>query len=100
MFKWNDRKAIVGCFVSILFEFDHIYVSNELRLFIAQRLTDNPFFIFSDYNEYSVDGILANIYGVCIVVFGSLVAYAGTNSSYRRLVKPEEGLLLESGNQD
>ena len=49
---------------------------------------------FSDYDQYSVEGILANICGVCIVLFGSLVAYAGTNSSYRRMEQPEEGSLL------
>ena len=49
---------------------------------------------FSDYSEYSVEGILANTSGVFIVLFGCLVAYAGTNSNYRRLEKPEEGSLL------
>jgi len=57
-------------------------------------MTEKLLWAVSDYSEYSVEGILANITGVCIVLFGSLIAYSGTNSSYRRIEQPEEGSLL------
>ena len=52
------------------------------------------FYFFSDYSDYDTEGILANILGVCMVLFGSLVAFLATHGNYRRIEKSEEQLLL------
>lgn len=57
-------------------------------------LTEKLLWANSDYSDYDNEGILANILGVCIVLFGSLVAFLATNANYRRLDKSEEQLLL------
>ena len=99
MFDWHDRKTFIRSFVSRII--DAIIWISEFNNYLSWILkADNwtNFFLFRDYSDYSFEGILANICGACIIIFVSLIIYAGTNSNYRRIEKSEEQLLLGDKN--
>ncbi|XP_054735472.1 plasma membrane ascorbate-dependent reductase CYBRD1 isoform X1 [Anastrepha obliqua] len=62
-------------------------------------VTEKALFAISDYSSFSNAGVMANCIGVFYVIFGALVVYLATESSYKREPLPEDAVLLTGVNE-
>lgn len=66
----------------------------NLTLVWEQTLNASFFFCLrSSYPQFPPEGVLANILGVLLVLFGVLLCYLVTREEYRRPPNPEEEAL-------
>ncbi|XP_067645029.1 plasma membrane ascorbate-dependent reductase CYBRD1 isoform X2 [Eurosta solidaginis] len=62
-------------------------------------ITEKALWAIPDYSGFSSAGVLANCLGCLYVIFGALVVYLVTESSYKRKPLPEDTILLTGSNQ-
>ncbi|XP_036335671.1 cytochrome b561-like isoform X2 [Rhagoletis pomonella] len=62
-------------------------------------ITEKAIFAISDYSSFSNAGVMGNSLGVLYVIFGALVMYLVTESSYKRKPLPEDTILLTGANE-
>ncbi|XP_012251765.2 transmembrane ascorbate-dependent reductase CYB561-like isoform X2 [Athalia rosae] len=62
-------------------------------------LNEKAFFAIKDYSQFSNEGILVNIIGMSLIIFGGLSVYIVSQNRYKRLPRPEDDVLLTPRNQ-
>ena len=68
-------------------------------------MPDSFYYVFfpgnsKDYADRSAGGVVANWIGILIVVFGVAVVYLTVTPRFKRLPRPEDGMLLNETNQE
>uniref|UniRef100_U5ETM5 Putative non-vertebrate eumetazoan cytochrome b n=1 Tax=Corethrella appendiculata TaxID=1370023 RepID=U5ETM5_9DIPT len=63
-------------------------------------LLEKAIFSIPDYAQLSPPGVLVNTIGLLIIVFGGLVIYLATESSYKRQALPDDVILLTGGTSE
>lgn len=61
-------------------------------------LIEKAIFAVGDYNKFPPEGIMINVIGLILVVFGGLSVYIVSQSRYKRLPRPEDDVLLTGRN--
>ena len=56
----------------------------------------NNLFIYREYSTYNTLGMIGNLLGICIIIYGFLVTMIATQSSYKRQPLPEECIVNNS----
>ncbi|XP_012275339.1 cytochrome b reductase 1 isoform X2 [Orussus abietinus] len=57
-------------------------------------LNEKAIFAVSNYSDFPPEGILVNVIGVVLIVFGGLTVYLSSQHRYKRLPRPEDDILL------
>lgn len=52
-----------------------------------------------DYAKFVAEGVLVNVIGLFLIIFGGLTVYIVVQERYRRLPRPEDDVLLTGRNE-